>query len=121
MCKVVDLFSRKELKVEDLVPTPEEELLSIMGDVIHSLQYHKVMALYASHLKNIIEEIDKTCSDSSKLTWADLTPILDGFENLIDISKPDHKAVIDNIFEGSNGLDSIKDPILRNILKRNAK
>lgn len=119
MSKVFDLFSKKELNVEDLVPTPKEELLSIMNDVKHSLKYHQIMSEYAARILNIINEINKRCND--KLTWADIGPILDGFENLIDVSKPDHKAVIGTIFEETNDYNNIQEVILKEIMEREAK
>ena len=119
MSKVFDLFSKKELNVEDLIPTPREELLSIMNDVKHSLKYHQIMSEYAIRILNIINEIDRGCND--KLTWADIGPILDEFENLIDVSKPDHKAVIGTIFEETNDYNNIQESILKEIMKREVK
>jgi len=121
VCKVVDLFSKKELDVKDLIPTPESELQSMMEHAIHCYQYHKVMGEYAKRIFHVLKGIEDSKTNSPELKWADLGPILDGFDNLIDISKPDHKAVIDSIFEDSTGYDKIIDPVLKELLKKNIK
>ena len=120
MGKVVELFGRKDLsKDKDKIPTPESEILAIMSDVRHAMKYHQIMGEYAKRILISLEIVDQHCTNSdSHVTWADIAPVLDSYENLIDISQSDHKAVIDAIFEGGFGYKKITDPILREIAKK---
>jgi hypothetical protein len=119
--KVVDLFSGKELEKEAIIPTPESEIISLLKDVERSMKYHKIMNEYAAKLKSALEAIYKSYEDTDQdnIKWARMGSILDNFENLIDISQPDHKNVINSVFDDPKKYNLITDAVLRQIVKDN--